>query len=282
MPTSLQDLLLTFDGFNIVDVVDIALVSLVIFTLLYLVRGTKAMQLLRGILVLVLIIAFLSNYLNLTAFSWLITSTLPALFVAIPVVFQPEIRRGLERLGRTGLFFPSSAAEPEITRVINHVCRATQRLADQKMGALIVFERESGLQDIIESGVLVDSRVSQELLVTLFFTNTPLHDGAVIIRGDRIIAAATVLPLAADLRERRLGTRHRAAVGVTESTDALGVVVSEETGTISLAFNGRLIRHLDEGRLNRLLHSFYSPSSGGGVINWIRDWFRRSRPEEVA
>ncbi len=264
MPTSLADLLLTFEGFNLIDVVDILLVALVIYGVLYLLRGTQAIQLLRGIIILGGLIYLLSNQLELTAFNWLIRNSLPAFLIAIPVIFQQEIRRGLERLGRTG-FFLGGASESEITRAINRVSRAAHRLSDQKLGALMVFERESGLQDLIETGVAVDARISPELLISIFFTNTPLHDGAVIIRGDRIVAAATVLPLAADLRDRRLGTRHRAAVGVTETTDAIAVVVSEETGVISLAYNGRLIRHLDESRLNRLLHAFYGPPQERGL-----------------
>ena len=237
--------------------------------MLYLVRGTQAVQLLRGTILLVFIISLLSAYLKLTAFNWLIRNALPALFVAVPVIFQQEIRRGLERLGRTSLFFNYGTSESELTRTINRVCRAAQRLSDAKLGALMVFERDSGLQEIIESGVLIDSRVSTELLVTIFYTNTPLHDGAVIIRNDRIVAAATVLPLAADVGDRRLGTRHRAAVGVTEVSDAIVIVVSEETGIISLAYNGRLIRKLNEGRLNRLLHAFYGPEAKSSVRGWL-------------
>lgn len=269
MPTSLQDLLLTFSTFSYTDAIDILLVAFVIYTMLYLVRGTQAVQLLRGVMVLVILIVVLSDRFNLTAFGWLIQNSLPGLFVAIPVVFQPEIRRGLERLGRTGLFFANSTSESDIARTINYVCRAAQRLAEMRDGALIVFERESGLQELVDSGVLLDSRVSPELLVTIFYKSTPLHDGAIIIRGERIVSAAVVLPLAADLRDKRLGTRHRAAVGVTEATDAIAVVVSEETGTISLAYNGRLLRHLDEGRLNRLLHAFYGPAPERGLRGWL-------------
>ncbi|MBA3534360.1 MAG: TIGR00159 family protein [Ardenticatenales bacterium] len=269
MSSALEDILLSFSTFQPSDAIDILLVTLVIYGVLYFVRGTQAVQLLRGVMVLVVTIIFLSTYFKLTAFNWLIRNSLPGLFVAIPVIFQPEIRRGLERLGRTSLFFQGNVPEPEITRTINRVCRAAQRLSDTRLGALIVFERESGLQDIINTGVLIDSLVTPELLLTIFFTNTPLHDGAVIIRANRIMAAASVLPLAADLRDRRLGTRHRAAVGVTDSTDAIVVVVSEETGTISLAYNGRLIRHLDEGRLNRLLHAFYGPQKPGGIRHWL-------------
>lgn len=265
MPMGLQDFILIFSTFTWTDLLDILLVAVVIYGMLHLVRGTQAMQLLRGILVLVFIITFLSTYLKLTAFNWLIQSTLPALFVAIPVIFQQEIRRGLERLGRTALFFNTGTSETELTRTINRVCRAAQRLSEARLGALMIFERDSGLQEIIESGVLMDSRISTELLVTIFYTNTPLHDGAVILRDNRIIAAATVLPLAADLRDRRLGTRHRAAVGISEVSDAIAVVVSEETGIISLAVNGKLMRNLNEGRLNKLLHTFYGPEAANRV-----------------
>lgn len=259
MPTSLQELWLIFSTFNAADALDIALVALVFYLFLYLVRGTQAINLLRGILVLIVLIFIVSNRFNLTAFSWLISNSLPALLIAIPVVFQPELRRGLERLGRTWLFWNTPASQSTLTRTINQVCRAAERLSNMDHGALIVFEREVGLQEIVDTGVSIEAAVSPELLVTIFYKSTPLHDGAVVIRDGRIAAAAAVLPLARDLRDRNLGTRHRAAVGITESTDAIAVVVSEETGVISIAVNGRLIRNLDEGQLNRLLHAFYNP-----------------------
>jgi diadenylate cyclase len=259
MPTSLQELWLIFSTFNAADALDIALVALVFYLFLYLVRGTQAVNLLRGIMVLIVIIFIVSNRFNLTAFSWLIANSLPALLIAVPVIFQPELRRGLERLGRTWLFWTAPTSQSALTRTINQVCRASERLSDMDHGALMVFEREVGLQELIDTGVPVDAAISPELLVTIFYKSTPLHDGAVIIREGRIAAAASVLPLARDLRDRNLGTRHRAAVGVTETTDAIAVVVSEETSVISLAVNGRLIRNLDEGQLNRLLHAFYNP-----------------------
>jgi diadenylate cyclase len=259
MPNSLQELWLIFSTFNASDAIDIALVALVFYLFLYLVRGTQAVNLLRGMMVLLFIIFVVSNRFNLTAFSWLITNSLPALLIAIPVIFQPELRRGLERLGRTGLFWSAPTAQSSLTRTINQVCRAAERLSDMDHGALMIFEREVGLQELVDTGVVVDALISPELLVTIFYKSTPLHDGAVIIRDGRIAAAAAVLPLASDLRDRNLGTRHRAAVGVTESSDAIAVVVSEETGVISIAVNGRLIRNLDEGQLNRLLHAFYNP-----------------------
>lgn len=276
MPNTFQDLILTLTTFDYFDLIDILLVGLIIYGVLYLMRGTQAVQLLRGMIFLVIIVAILSDQFQLTAFSWLIQVMVPALLVAIPVIFQPEIRRGLERLGRTGLFLRGYASESELTRTINKVCRACKRLSEMRDGALIVFERDASLQELINTGVIVDSEVSPQMLLTIFYKSTPLHDGALIIRENRIAAATVVLPLTSDLRDHRLGTRHRAAVGVTESTDAIVVVVSEETGTISLAYNGRLIRYLDEGRLNRLLHAFYGPSKEGG----IRGWWLRVRPDD--
>lgn len=281
MPTSLQELRIIFSTFQYTDLIDIILVALVFYTFLYLVRGTQAVQLLRGLMVLIVFIVFLSNRFNLTAFSWLIQNSLPVLLVAVPVIFQPELRRGLERLGRTGLFWNNGNNAAPMTRTINHVGRAVERLAEMRHGALIVFERESGLQELIDTGVKIDSRVSAELLVTIFYKSTPLHDGAVILRDGRLEAAAVVLPLAAEIRDKRLGTRHRAAVGVTETTDAIAVVVSEETSTISIAHGGRLIRNLDEGQLYRILHAFYRPPQEKGIRGLLFGNNTPALPEEV-
>jgi diadenylate cyclase len=270
---NLNDLLLTFTRFDLTSALDVLLVAFVIYGVLYLVRGTQAVQLLRGVMLLVILLFGLSQFFELTAFGWLISNAVPALLISIPVIFAPEIRRGLERLGRTGLLFGRPQPEEVLTRIINQICRASQRMSERRHGALIVLERETGLQELIDTGVAMDAVISAELLTTIFYPNTALHDGAVVIRGERIISAASVLPLASDLRDRRLGTRHRAAVGVTESSDAIAVVVSEETGIISLAYNGRIIRHLDEARLNRLLHAFYGPVQATG----LRGRFRRRR-----
>ncbi|MGB0387093.1 MAG: diadenylate cyclase CdaA [Ardenticatenaceae bacterium] len=276
MQNIFQEIFVIFATFDYVDLIDILLVAVIIYGVLYLMRGTQAIQLLRGMIVLVIVIAILSDQFQLTAFSWFIQQIQTPLLLAIPVIFQPEIRRGLERLGRTGLFLRSVATESELTRTINQVCRASKRLSDVKHGALIVFERNTSLEDLIHTGVLIDSAISPQILVNIFYKNAPLHDGAVIIRDTRVAAATVVLPLSSDLRDHRLGTRHRAAVGVTEKTDAIVVVVSEETGTISLAYSGRLIRYLDEGRLNRLLHAFYGPSKEGG----FRGWWSRFGPDD--
>lgn len=259
---SLQDILLTFTRLDDpVALIDILLVTALIYGLLYLMRGTPAVQLARGIIVLFIGLYFLISVLPLPAFRWVVTQSIPVLLIAVPVIFQPEIRRGLERLGRTRFLFDWSAVQSDMTRAVQQVARAAKRLSERRHGALIVFERSTGLQELIETGIEIDSSVNTELLLTIFYPKTALHDGAVIIREDRIMAAACVLPLAGEVPDQRMGTRHRAALGVTQQSDALVVVVSEETGVISLAYSGRIIRNLDEGRLTRLLLAFYEPTS---------------------
>ncbi len=248
-----------FSHLTFQSVVDILLVALLFFGLFYLVQGTRAVTLLRGILLIAFAGTLGSTFLHLTAFTWLIRNSIPAVLVAIPVVFQPELRRALERLGR-----PSSLLlarrNSSTTQFIATLSRACGALSKQACGALIVLERETGLQEYIDTGLPLDSEVSIDLLLTLFNKATPLHDGAVIIREGRIAAARCTLPLSEDPDlERDLGTRHRATIGVTEATDAIGIAVSEESGVISVAQNGSLTRFLDEGSLNRLLTNLYAP-----------------------
>jgi diadenylate cyclase len=256
----LSDILWIFSRFDWLSVIDILLVALFVYWLLSLIQGTQAVQLLRGIIIIVLLSVLVTSIFQLTAFSWLIRNSIPALLVAIPVIFQPELRRALERLGRTGFPINRPLRRAMIEQAISQVCEACQQLSKNHCGALIVLEGETGLQEHIDTGVKVDALVSSELLLTIFFPNTALHDGAVIIREDRVIAAACVLPLSEDfISDRQLGLRHRAAIGVTEQSDAIAIAVSEETGTISIARNGRIIRHLDEKRLRKVLQAFYSP-----------------------
>jgi len=259
-----------FNRFDWVALLDVALVSLVFYWLLYLLRGTQAVQLLRGIIILVLLVGLLSTIRELRAFGWLVRSALPALLVSIPVIFQPELRRALEKLGRTGSALTSSSREQEMGRVIEGIAAASDVLSRHRHGALIVLERETGLGEHIDTGIAMDAAVTPELLETIFFPNTALHDGAVIIRDDRIVAAACVLPLVENLvGERHMGTRHRAALGVTVGTDAVVVVVSEETGIISIAHNGRMIRHLDVKRLQKILGAFYEPLLRSRWPRWL-------------
>jgi len=243
------------------DVVDIVLVAVIFFWLFYLVRGTRAVPLLRGVIFLVIVILLLGGLIELRAFGWLVERALPALLVAVPVIFQPELRRALEQLGRPGALFGWGTGEREtVESALSTITEAAETLAQRHQGALIVLERQTGLQEFVESGVALDADVSYELLLTIFNPNTTLHDGAVIVREARILAAACVLPLStAFLADRQLGLRHRAGIGVTEESDAISVVVSEERGTISIAHNGRIIRNLDAKRLQKVLHAFYQP-----------------------
>jgi len=238
--------------------IDLLLVALIFYGLLRLFQGTQAVSLLRGILVVALVALIAAS--RLTAFGWLLRNSLPMILVAIPVIFQPELRRALERLGRTAPLLGRGSRDTRAQQVIYEVIRGIETLARERTGALIVLEGDTGLEEYIESGQRIDSQVSARLLATIFFPGTPLHDGAVIIRGDRIVAAACVLPLTGrELADGSLGTRHRAAVGITEQNDALALVVSEETGIISVARNGRLARRLDGQRLRQVLYSFYRP-----------------------
>ena len=247
--------------FNLLSLVDILLVAIVIYAILFVLRGSQAINLLRGVLLLTVIVFLLSGVLRLRAISWLLRAVLPALLFAIPVIFQPEIRRALDRLGRASTLFSSSNRREDVRTIVNAIVTASQSLSEKHFGGLIVIEREVGLQEVIDTGVAMNAFVSSELLVQIFFKDTPLHDGAVILRGNIISAAACVLPLSteASLTDRQLGLRHRAAIGVTETSDAVAVVISEETGGISVVQNGRVIRRLDAARLRNILMAFSRP-----------------------
>ena len=265
-------------------VLDILLVALVIFGLLALVRGTQAVVLLRGIIFLAIATVMLTSFLQLPAFSWLLRNALPALLIAVPVIFAPEIRRALERLGRAGTGININTREAEQEQVIEAITTAAVRLSERRHGALIVIERQVGLKNYTDTGVILDAIASVELLVQVFYPNTPLHDGAAILKGARIVAAACVMPLTSgeNVPDRQMGLRHRAALGISEVSDAVAVVVSEETGSISVAHNGRMIQHLDAGRLRHILAAFYRPRGGGGVMRGIRRVLSRpSSPDEA-
>lgn len=257
---------------------DIAVVSIIIYWLLWVAQGTRATQLLRGIVILTALVFFLANTLQLTTFNWLLTKLWPALVVAVPIIFQPELRRALEQLGHTGSWLrpPFQTATPHeaLDRMVDEIVRAGVQLSRQRFGALVVIERETGLQDFADRGVPIDGELTRQLLITIFFPNSPLHDAAVLVRGDRIVAASVVLPLTDNISATgQLGTRHRAAIGITEESDALAVVVSEETGQMSVAHNGRLIRNLDQDRLRRVLRSLLRldrPQSRTTTSSWAQ------------
>lgn len=239
---------------------DIALVALLFFGVLLLVRATQAISVLRGLVILGVISLALGGSSQLPAFNLVMRTVLPALLVAIPVIFQPELRRALERLGRFNeVLTAPRRSETEI--VVRKVSEAARRLANKRHGALIVLERETGLQHLIDSGVRLDAELSPELLLAIFDPHSPLHDGGVIIRQGRVAAAGCVLPLTTSTPEDvRIGLRHRAGIGVTEGSDAVAIIVSEERGTISLAHSGRLIRRIDPAHLESALIALIQPA----------------------
>ncbi len=239
--------------FGPTSVIDVLLIAAVIFASLRLLSGTRAITQLRGALVLILLIVLVGRLFDLTVVNFIVENSFTALVIGAAVVFQPEIRRALDRLGRTGI--RGMLTQDDYDEVIEAIVVAARRMSHDRHGALIVIERHTGLQDVVDTGVQVDARISADLLTGIFFPNSPLHDMAVIIRGDRVAAAGCVLPLASDLPEsdRNLGTRHRAAIGVTEQTDAISVVISEETGGISIAADGVLTHVADDRRLRAML-----------------------------
>lgn len=259
---------------------DLLLVTLVFYLFLRLIQGTQAVQLVRGILLFLLVAIAIASLFRLTAFTWLIQGSISALVVALPVIFQPEIRRMLDRLGRTGMIL-AHISEEETSQVIEEVAVAAEYLSQHRLGGLIVLERDTGLQEFIDTGSNLDSRVSSEILIAIFYPYTALHDGAAIIRGNRLVAASCVLPLSEDQTlDRRLGTRHRAAIGLSEQTDALVVVVSEERGTVSVAHDGRIIQGLDPTQLRNMMRALHRPLLRGELRPrwpWQR-WLRNLVP----
>ena len=249
---------------------DIAIVAYVIYHVLLLIRGTRAVQVAKGLVILALV-AFLSDRLGLRTINWILEKLGLVVLVGLPVVFQPELRRALAQLGR-GRLFPRTfvfLGEEEVSRLIDELVRCVQILVRNKIGALIVLEREVRLNEYIETGIKLDAVVSAEFLVNIFMPRAPLHDGAAIIRGDRVAAAGCFLPLTdSPYLSRQLGTRHRAALGISEVSDAVAVVVSEETGTVSVAEGGKLTRYLDEKNLRQILEELILPRNEQGQSWW--------------
>ena len=255
-------MLFIFKRANWLSVVDILLVAAVVFLLLYMLRDTKALVLMRGVLFLIVVISLLSSLRVLPAFSWLITSTLPTLLLAIPVIFAPEIRRVLERIGKTGSILAQDNFSSEMERIIQNVVLASRRIAERKYGGLIVFSRLDSLQAYIETGVRLEAKVNPETLIQIFFPKTPLHDGAIIISEEVIAAAGCVLPLSSSgvleqSPERSMGLRHRAALGIAEESDAVAVVISEETGIVSLAYDGKIDKYVPMDELQGKLIDYF-------------------------
>lgn len=252
---------LTIQG-SIKEIIDILIVSYVIYKLLMLLRGTRAIQLLKGIFVVVLAWV-LSIVFHLNTLQWMMSQAFNFGVLAVIIIFQPELRRALEQLGRGKLFTRQTNEEDQdINRRIGEVMKTVAILSRRRIGALIVFERETGLTDYIESGIKIGAEISSELLVNIFIPNTPLHDGAVIIRQGTLMAAGCYLPLSENpFISKELGTRHRAAIGMSEVSDAISVVVSEETGQVSLAINGLVVRDIKEESLISKLYEELKPKS---------------------
>lgn len=241
---------------TLVDYIDILIIAFLIYQLVLITRQTRAMQVLKG-LAIIIVASYVSELIGLTALNWVLRSILNNGMVALLILFQPELRKALEQIGRsTKLDRPADRDESE--RVVDEITQCLLRLSKRRVGALIVFEQRTGLKDVTETGTAIDSLISAPLLENIFEPNTPLHDGAVIIRGDRIVAAACVLSLSeSSTISRDLGTRHRAGLGISESTDATVLIVSEETGIISMARGGKLTRHLDAESLRKVLRGMY-------------------------
>ena len=289
MTEFLNNLLFIFQRISWLSMLDIVLVTLIFFGLLYSLQDTQAMALLRGMILLVVFITLLTSLVDLPAFSWLAQNALPALLLAIPVIFAPEIRRTLERLGRAGTIWPASAKTESVAleQTIRAVVSAAARLSARQHGALIILQRLDNLEEFIQTGVQMNARVTPELLLQIFYPNTPLHDGGVIISGPQVVAAACVLPLSASgilnrTPERQMGLRHRAALGMSEASDAIALVVSEETGAISIAHAGRMLRRLDPERLENILIAFFRPQNGKRDAAWyekILPWLFKRKDE---
>ena len=242
---------------SVVDVLEILLVAITFYKLYKMIEGTRAITLVKGILVLFVVNFICSAVLNLPLLSWLFEKIMTWMFIVLPIIFQPELRRTLEKLGQGRFLFedaPVSLDEEEAQKVTAELVKAAKSLSATKTGALIVIERKMGLNDIADTGIKMDAIITSELIQNIFFVNTPLHDGAAIVRGKKIFSAGCLLPLTEKRGlSKELGTRHRAAIGMSEQCDALILVVSEETGTISIAENGTLSRKLDEEKLTKKL-----------------------------
>ena len=267
------------------NVVDVAILTILIYQAIKLVMHTRSNSLFKGIAA-ILVTAWISSLLRFSAVSWLLNQILIMGLLVIVILFQPEFRRALEQLGRSRLLrkmFGLSGSRREEARVdqpVAEIVRAMTNMARKRIGARIIIERHTGLGDVIESGTTEDAEISAPLIENIFEPNTPLHDGAMIIRSRRINAAACILPLSEDPTiSRDLGTRHRAAIGITETTDAVSLIVSEETGIISMAREGRLTRHMDAKSLTILLTELFTPDRG--LYGWFGPQRREAREDEA-
>ena len=261
--------LLTWNNFSVA--LDVLFIWYLVYRLIMLIRGTKAVQLAKGI-VLIFIIRIIAGFLQLHALTYIVDQIVSWSVVGIIVIFQPEIRRGLEHLGRMPMFGGRGvSAHDRSVKLVQELDKAIQYMSKRRIGALITLQRETGLEDYIETGIKLDADVTGELLINIFIPNTPLHDGAVIINKDRIAVAAAYLPLSdSSMIPKRLGTRHRAAVGISEVTDAITIVVSEETGGVTITRNGRFLLDLTREEYLKYLNSELVPKE-----EKTRKWYQK-------
>jgi diadenylate cyclase len=268
--------LLSFDIFSwsfLVNVLDVIVVWYLVYKLIQLVRGTKAIQLFKGV-GLFIVLRFLAGIVGLKTLSWLMDQVITYGVIAAIVIFQPEIRRGLEHLGRSSFFKTSKNEKRRDEVLVQALDKAVQYMAKRKIGALITIERTTGLEEYIETGIPLDADVTGELLINIFIPNTPLHDGAVILRDDKIAVASAYLPLSeSPLIPKEFGTRHRAAVGISEVSDALTIIVSEETGDISITLNNRMLTELSRQEYLDVLNRELVPEEKPGKRNLLQSFF---------
>ena len=262
-----------FNRPTVADLLDIFIVAYLLYKLLMLTKETRASAVLKGFVMLIAV-SWISDLLGLTALSWVLQNVVSNGAVVLVILFQPELRKALEQIGRGAI--RERAAGGESARIVSEITHCMLNLSRRRVGALIVIEQRIGLKDVIETGTSLQSEISSALLENIFEPNTPLHDGAVVIRGDRIMAAACILTLSEGKGiSRELGTRHRAAIGITETTDAIALIVSEETGIISMAREGRLTRHLDRAGLEQVLTALYQPKETGPLSSLMEKTKRR-------
>ena len=245
------------------DILDIVLMAIILYRLLLIIKGTKAAQMLIG-LGFLLLVSLLSGYLELYTINWMIHSFWAQIVIVLIILFQPEVRRTLAQMGEAPFFKAFTSAEE--LKSLDEIVKASVALANRKIGALIVIERDTSLKDFVEMGTPLDAKVSREILLSIFHPTSPIHDGAVVVRGNRIIAAGCFLPIALSTEvSKALGTRHRAGVGLTEETDAIALIVSEETGAMSMATGGKLETHLDMETLRNKLTDIFTTTKSKRV-----------------
>lgn len=270
-----------FKDFQLVDFFDWLIVSILVYLILKLFKETRAWPILGGLVILILPLIIAPVY-KLNTLIWILKNLIPVAATSLVVIFQPELRRGLEQIGRGRMLSRNTGSFDNKSRTINEVLKATRTLSSTRIGALIVLSREASLNEVVENGITMNAQVSKEILLNIFTPNTPLHDGAVIIRDDIIRAAACFLPLTdnPDIAPTT-GTRHRAGLGITEVSDALAVAVSEETGAISIMINGKMTRNVDPNELAKLLEQFYIHPKERGVhpFNFIKNHQKNEAPK---